>query len=182
MIESIVSRSGEPFVCSTGIVVMTKARIRQHVDALCSLHRSIPYVSWGPEDFLANGVPGRHFTGKWDLSCMILDGAGRLVGFMVAYLRERSSAHPYRSLYLHRMAVHADYRGRGIARHILALYAERARQYDPLLEYSTLQTNVDPANQWIIDFYERMGYEKTVLVRYPEKTDWLMVRQLAISR
>ena len=182
MIKSIVRQFGEPLARGTNVLTMTKPLVRQHADALCSLHRSIPYVSWGPEDFLADSAPGRHFTGKWDLSCMVFDDVGGLAGFMVAYLREHSAGHPYRSLYLHRMAVHTRHRGQGIARRILTLYDERARHYDPFLEYLTLQTNIDPANQWIIDFYERMGFEKTVLVRYPEKTDWLMVRRLTISR
>ena len=181
MIKSLVSSSGEPFVPGTTVVVMTKPLIRKHVEALCSLHRLIPYVSWGAEDFLADGAPGRHFAGKWDLSCMVVADAGQVAGFMVAYLRESSPTHPYRSLYLHRMAVHTNYRGQGIARRILSLYIERARQYDPLLEYLTLQTNANPTNQWVIDFYERVGFCKDSMVTYPNKVDWLMACRLTIN-
>jgi len=156
------------------IEVLTKPLAVLHCAQLLEIHNSIPHVTWDAQDLLADSNGDRVFIDKWSHSRVAFDRLGRHpMAMMIAYARAPWAAFGERSLYLHRGAVLGECRRKGVGRMLFEHYTTAHCKPDGL-EWITLQTNAEPSNAWVVEFYEDLGFERGQLVVYEDKTDYLM--------
>lgn len=136
-------------------VPLTRARVRAHLPALLRLDADTPGEPWHAEHWLADA------PWKWRLSRLVLDGA-RPVGFLVASRKPDA-------LHVHRIAVDASMRRRGIAEALIRALAERAlRERVDALSLKVQETN-EPARA----LYARLGFRA---IHPPDRTLQLRAR------
>lgn len=141
---------------------------------LLSIHNIIPYVHWKVSDLLADVNPkGVKYEHKWDLSFVVYK-QDRIVGFLVAYVRDISDMHPVKSIYIHRLAIAPNHQGNGIGHHLLKIALRSYAQTFPNVLTYTVQTNDETANARVIKFYQTVGFQRFLPVYYPEKLDILL--------
>jgi ribosomal protein S18 acetylase RimI-like enzyme len=153
---------------------LTKDVARANSQELLLIHNIIPYVHWETDDLLADISPkGLSYDNKWQLSFIVYDKS-KIVGLLIAYIRSSTDAHPINSIYIHRLAISSDHQGKGVGRQLLLnaikYYAGR---FSSISTY-TVQTNDEEANDRVIKFYETVGFQRFMPVRYPEKLDILL--------
>ena len=152
---------------------LTKKRAQENVERLVDMHNTIPLVKWNAQELLADSIGSRIFPKKWDLSVTVNAGNQKPIAFLIAYERNWDKNHPLHSVYLHRGAVNALYQHRGIWRSLIEYYIYNLFLNLNDFQHITVQTNDTPSNQWLINFYESVGFYKLHKVLYPEKVDWL---------
>ena len=121
-------------------IALTRAQVHAHLATLLRLDAGTPGEPWRAEHWLADA------PWKWRLSRLVLDGA-RPVAFLVASRKPDA-------LHVHRIAVDATMRRRGIAETLIRALAERAlRERVESLSLKVLETN-EPA----LALYARLGF------------------------
>lgn len=154
---------------------LTKEYARNNIQRLLYLHNLIPFVNWSDKELLSDKIGQRTFHNKWLLSVGIVNSENNLISFMLVYERFNESNHPFHSLYLHRMAIDPFSRSKGIGKQVFRNYISTAFNELPEIHFITLQTNNVNENQWVVKFYQSLGFQCHSIVHYPEKDDWLMV-------
>ena len=163
--------------------------VRYAADA-AALLSLIPDVDYPAAAVLADVKRGVPLTGRWDHSVAAFDDR-RLVGVLLTYERppepassdtDQQTVFPVRSFYLDGLAVVADLRGRGIAKALLCawLTSTASRGFTSSTGPVTwsLQTNAADWNAPVRKLYERRGFSKVGVKRYPDRTDVVMFRGL----
>lgn len=155
------------------VIRLSEQGAREHSDQILAIHNTIPHLYWDINELLADGArDGTPYIGRWDVSLIVLC-RGEVVGFLLAYFREESSAHPCRCAYIHRLAVRSDHQRQGVATSVVAFYVEELFLRVPWLLTVSAQTNDEPSNENVLRFYERLGFRRVQRVHYADKTDWL---------
>jgi inosine/xanthosine triphosphate pyrophosphatase family protein/ribosomal protein S18 acetylase RimI-like enzyme len=145
-----------------------------HAERFLEIHNQIPYVNWDVDDLLADcSADGRPYYGRWQLSLVALHGRVP-VGLLVAYLRQPDERHPTESVYIHRLAVAPEWQAGGVGTALMRAAVSWYFEELPWLLTVTSQTNDEPTNQYVLAFYDRLGFERTYCVLYPEKRDILL--------
>jgi len=108
---------------------------------ILALERDLQWQRWD-EAALLSSRPS-----KWNLSLYAEDAAGTIVGVAVASDRDHA-------VHLHRLVVHADWRGWGVGEALVHALGSRAVQRG--LRRCTLK--VDRENTGARRFYERLGF------------------------
>jgi ribosomal-protein-alanine N-acetyltransferase len=121
-------------------VALTRAQVHAHLPALLRLDAETPGEPWRAEHWLADA------PWKWRLSRLVLDGA-RPVGFLVASRKPDA-------LHVHRIAVDASMRRRGIAETLIRALAERALRE----RVEALSLKVQETNEPALALYARLGF------------------------
>ncbi len=154
---------------------LNKETAAQNIGRLVWIHNHIPFVSWKSEQFLSDNIGKRVFHKKWFLSVGVTNFKNEFVAFLLAYWRQKEERNPFTSIYIHRIAIDPNIQHRGLGRLMLSTYVSNAFMALSELNQITLQTNNTTENQWVINFYESLGFVRHSIVQYPEKDDWLMV-------
>lgn len=132
----------------------------------------IPHISWSTEElFFEND----YFGNKWNYSLAAVNSANKVVGVLIAYFRMADNRHILDSLYIHKLAVRKDYQDIGIGTEMLRYFIFQSYKCIPWLLNITVQTNNSYENQYVIDFYKKMGFIDFYKIPYPDKTDILFV-------
>lgn len=161
---------------------LTKEYVLEYADNLIKAHNQIPHVEWNIEDFLANkdSKGSRDYLHKWALSFGV-NYENQCVGFIVSFFREGSSEHfPYSSVYLHRIALLPKHQRSKVGTvtgfiSLIHYFYFQLKKMDSMNDvYTTVQTNDEPTNNWVIDFYRKLSFTTFSKVHYPNKTDLLM--------
>lgn len=154
---------------------LTKSYFSKHATVLTSLHGLIPYVGDKLDDMAKDNDDNNRqlFIYKWNISVAV-EHNGRPVGFLIAYVRDYSERHPFRSVYIHRMAVARSHQRNFVGCHTLASAVSLYFEALPWLLTITLQTNDETANAAVLNFYRRFGFNHAYRVEYPDKIDSLM--------
>ncbi len=154
---------------------LTKQLARKNQMQLLAIHNIIPHVHWEDSNLLADkSLSGDPYVDKWKLSFMITRDDGKVIGLLIAYLRDKSVTHPLRAIYIHRLAIAPHYQGNGIGSSLLISALEDYPRILPDISTFTVQTNDEDSNRKVISFYESIGFKRFLPVRYPEKLDILM--------
>lgn len=123
------------------LAVLTRETLSGRVDDFVTLDREALDEPWGPREFLLD------LPGKWEVSRLALDGAGRVAAFAVASIKSSG-------IHIHRLVVAAGFRGRGLGRDLLKSIAADATGRG----VSTLTLKVALSNVDARRFYETLGF------------------------
>lgn len=156
------------------IVRLTRKRALRWAEEIVEIHNDIPHLTWDADRLVADVSADSQTTyhAKWDMSLVAVRD-DKPIGFLIAYLRSASTAHPAQSAYIHRLAVARDTRGQGIGSHLVGYFLEELFHRVRWLLTVTVQTNDEADNARVLRFYEDFGFRRVQRVRYPDKTDWL---------
>lgn len=122
-------------------------------------------------DYTDEAWDERHFLmdvpGKWDHSAVALGPGSSLLGFIVA----SRSAHPAVGVYLHRVAVDPEVRGRGVGRELLQAVLDQAVRQGA----SRVTMSISVRNQGAARFYARLGFRR---LDGPELAEIVRLREM----
>ncbi len=129
-----------------------------------------------PEDFW------RHHLDMWGEAFLVADLNSLVVGYVMCRV-ERGLGYINKSLFkkvghVISIAVHPDYRGRGIGR---ALMIEALNRLKAFYKVSEVYLEVRVSNEPAISLYEKLGFKKVQRIRfyYLDGEDaWVMAREV----
>ncbi|MEM2021386.1 MAG: ribosomal protein S18-alanine N-acetyltransferase [Zestosphaera sp.] len=129
-----------------------------------------------PEEFW------RHHLDMWGEAFLVADLHSLVVGYVMCRV-ERGLGYINKSLFkkvghVISIAVHPDYRGRGIGR---ALMIEALKRLKAFYKVSEVYLEVRVSNEPAISLYEKLGFKKVQRVRfyYLDGEDaWVMAREI----
>jgi len=129
-----------------------------------------------PEDFW------RHHLEMWGEAFLVADLDSKVVGYVMCRV-ERGLGYINKSLlkklgHIISIAVHPDYRGRGIG---YSLMVEALRKLKEFYKVSEVYLEVRVSNESAIKLYEKLGFKKVQRIRfyYLDGEDaWLMAREV----
>lgn len=154
---------------------LTKEYAKSNSDALLLIHNIIPYVSWRRADLLSEiSSTNVQYVRKWELSYVALQG-DTIVGLLIAYERAPMTNHPFKAVYIHRLAIDPLFQGIGIGSSLVSYAIKQYRNVSPAVGFVSVQTNDEPRNSKVLSFYESLGFKKYMNVHYPDKLDVLML-------
>ncbi len=119
---------------------LSKSEAKDYLPQLMAIDAKTPGQPWGQAQWLME------LPGKWELSWVLLREA-QPIGFLMAS-RKKSALH------IHRLAVAAKERGKGIGMLLIASAAQRALEQGCL----NITLKVHHANPGAIVFYTRLGF------------------------
>lgn len=152
----------------------TPPLVQAHLSEIEDLHQSIPHTRTRFQDLFhsATSSDGAPYRMRNQLSFLLFDKS-RCIGMAISYFREAPHA-LIESVYLHRLAIHGDFRRRGLGTALLKLSINTYLNQLPWLLTITAQTNFESANEGVMSFYHQLGFRRVGTVAYPDKTDILM--------
>ena len=150
---------------------LTKQMALIYSEKLLNLLSLIPYIHPNIEELFMERNPN---YSKWKHSLGVFDQSGELIGVLLAYYREKDEQHTFSSLYIHRLAIDKRYQRSGIATEVIKFFIESSFHSNTHIEQISIQTNYEINNQYVIDFYKKIGFEEKYLIQYPNKLDILM--------
>lgn len=145
---------------------------RAHCDEILKLINIIPYIEWTPNDLLSQSED--YYNNKWNYSYVIKNDKG-IIGVLISYFRTADHKHIFDSLYLHRFAIDPEYQNMGIGTEVLKYFIKRSFAEIPWLLNISAQTNDNPGNQHVINFYRHVGFMDMYNLTYPNKIDILLL-------
>jgi inosine/xanthosine triphosphate pyrophosphatase family protein/GNAT superfamily N-acetyltransferase len=170
LVGHIRTRDGERLVVQR----LTPAYARRHTKALLAIHDQIPHVRWSPAELLAEDEErALAHDARWQMSAVVRRGR-EPVALLIAYLRGADDRHPLESAYAHRLAVRKDWQRRGVGSALMKLAVSWYFTSLPWLLTVTTQTNDEPGNSGVLEFYEKLAFRRSYPVLYPDKRDVLL--------
>jgi inosine/xanthosine triphosphate pyrophosphatase family protein/ribosomal protein S18 acetylase RimI-like enzyme len=167
---SVEDNCGEPYT----VMVLSRLLAAAVAPAIVNIHNDIPHVLWTEDDLLSmESVSGVKYENKFVLSFLLLDHKGDVAGVLIAYRRTRTRRHPFESVYIHRLAIRSDIRGRTLGQQLVQTAINAYFSNYPGLQTVTVQTNLEDSNRDVLRFYDSIGFRRWGPVHYPEKTDIL---------
>lgn len=160
---------------------------RVHSDWLLTTHNTIPYQHWTEADLFADGDARRSYTDKWKISRIALSPTGAPLAFCIGFEMQPDSEY-YREpgVYLHRLAVAPQFRGRMIG---LLLQAETIVQafcrgliQSGSTSYPVVlfgQTSESPENNSVLLFHKAAGFREVGKKPYANRTDLVLRMEAA---
>lgn len=140
-------------------------------DEIVSIINLIPHIQCSIEELFKEQNSDHS---KWESSIAAFNLNGEIIGVLLAYYRKKDERHDIDSLYIHRFSVRKDYQNRGIGTKMMRYFLEyNFKNRD--LKNITIQTNKELKNQYVIEFYRKIGFKDKYLIAYPDKLDILMM-------
>jgi len=145
----------------------------KHSRALKAIHKLIPHVGSDAE-FLSEieGESGKQLY-RWSIS-LAVEHQGKTIAFLTSYVRDYSERHPFRSAYIHRMSVAREHQRNYVGAQLVATAVSLYFEAMPWVLTVTVQTNDEPKNAAVLEFYRRCGFRDRYTVEYANKVDSLM--------
>lgn len=153
------------------IKLISKGIALRYCEEILSIINLIPYIQSSKVELFEERNP---CYSKWEHSIGMFNSRDEIVGVLLAYYRERDNRHSFNSLYIHRFAVKKEYQKRGIGTELLTYFLKSNFKLYYSFDLISIQTNKEPKNQHVIDFYKNIGFEERYLIQYPNKLDVLM--------
>lgn len=150
---------------------ISKDMALERYEEIVSIINLIPYIQSNKNELFEERNP---WYSKWEHSIGVFNLNDEIIGVLLAYNRKKDDRHNFDSLYIHRFAVKKEYQKRGIGTNLLTFFLKTNFYSDQSLELISIQTNKEPRNQHVIDFYRNIGFEDKYLIQYPDKLDILM--------
>lgn len=153
---------------------LTKEMAYAHADRLCYLINLIPFSNIPKEDVLAESRGERQYHHKWKHSYVLMNDDQEIIAMLTAYERDRedNELYPFESIYLHMLAVDADYQRQGIARALVTAFLthERYIGFEGDAVFS-IQTNSASWNTHVQNFYRSLGFIPIAKKEYDDRVD-----------
>ena len=146
---------------------------QKHCDRILKIVNIIPHIFWTSDDLFSQDED--FYRNKWNYSYVILDRKNKIIGVLISYFRISDEKHIFDSLYLHRFAIAPEFQNMGIGKEVLRYFITTSYQSIPWLLNISVQTNDSPDNEYVIKFYNNLGFRKMYRIPYPNKVDWLML-------
>lgn len=169
---------GEPF----RVTRLSPSIAKKHQAWLLKTHNEIPLQHWTARELFASGDGSRSYLGKWEISRIALSISDQPLAFCIGF--EMIPDNLYYNevgIYLHRLAVDSNARGRRIgallqtetiaqafARGLCFVGNPRA----PVLIFG--QTNKTSSNEGVRLFHRAAGFQEIGEKPYPDRTDVVM--------
>lgn len=136
---------------------------KDDVDAIVELNYALFQEDAGQRDpFMNLNWPReegeKHFSrlvSDGDSLCLLAEYDGEVVGYLVGYMREKSSLRPVQIAELESMYVKKMFRGRGVGTEL----ADRFLKWAKAKKAERVSVTAYAANKGAIAFYERLGFE-----------------------
>lgn len=139
---------------------------------ILELINNIPYINWTvPELFDDKDF----FGNKWKYSLIITNNQNEIVGVIIAYFRLSDDKHIVDSLYIHKLSISEKYQKRGLGTSLINAFLYNSYESISWLNNVTVQTNDEIPNDFVINFYKKLGFNRLYNIIYPEKNDILMI-------
>lgn len=132
----------------------------------------IPHINWTKNDLLSQTED--FYQNKWNYS-YVIKTKGIIIGILIAYFRIADNRHIFDSLYIHRFAINRNYQNKGIGTIVLKHFVQDSFAEIPWLLNISLQTNNEKKNDYVINFYKKIGFKDMYKIQYPDKEDILFL-------
>lgn len=153
------------------IKCISKEMALKRCEEILSIINLIPYIQSSRSELFEERNPCHS---KWEHSVGVFNANDEIIGVLLAYYRKKDDRHDFNSLYIHRLAVKKEYQKRGIGTKLVTFFLRTNFDSNSSLDLISIQTNKEPQNQHVIDFYRDIGFENRYLIQYPDKLDILM--------
>jgi ribosomal protein S18 acetylase RimI-like enzyme len=138
----VEAQSGRTVTPGGQILILSSDLTRQFMDQLLMVDRDTLGELWSPAHFLVER------TEKWRWSCIAVDGAGRVAGFVIASLKGDV-------IHCHRVAVRRDLRSQGVGAAMLRFAAQAAKAGG----VHEIGCKVARENDRAVRWYRRLGFQ-----------------------
>lgn len=146
---------------------------KAYCNEILKLINLIPYINWTIKELLSQSED--YYNNKWNYSYVVKNEKEEIVGVLIAYFRKADCRHIFDSLYLHRFVIDPEYQNKGVGTQVLKYFIARSFAEIPWLLNISVQTNNEPRNQYVLNFYRHMGFKDMYDIVYPNKLDTVLL-------
>lgn len=158
-------------IYSYSIKKISQNILSEYCEDILKLINIIPHINDTKEKLFEEK---NNLYSKWKTSFGVFSNNNELIGILIAYYRKKDNRHNFDSLYIQRLAVDKNYQKQGIGTQLLLYFLEYSFETDNSLPLISIQTNDETSNQYVIDFYHKIGFKDRCKILYPNKIDILM--------
>ena len=162
-----------PQVGNIKIEALTEQYCHNHCEELLQLINIIPFINWGKTELLSQEED--YYKNKWNYSYVIKNDIEEIIGVVIAYFRVSDDKHIFDSLYIHKFAINPQYQKKGIGTVVINYFIQKAFREIPWLLNITVQTNINKSNEFVVRFYNNVGFKNMYNIKYTNKTDVLLL-------
>lgn len=165
------------FKSKTGQIIsvhkLSKTFAEKNCNEILNIINIIPHINWSKIELLDQSSD--FYGNKWNFCYVIKNENNVIIGVLIAYFRISDEKHIFDSLYIHKFAIIPEYQNIGIGTSTLAFFFKEMFSNIPWLLNITVQTNDSTKNQYVIDFYKKLGFIKAYNIKYDDKIDILFL-------